>query len=92
MEQFYEQLWVKKQAPAEALRQAQLAFLKDPERVLKRARELRAELTKRGVPEADLEARGLGKQALALPEGGDRKGARSPVAWWGAWVLSGVPG
>jgi CHAT domain-containing protein/Tfp pilus assembly protein PilF len=89
MEEFYEQLWAKKQPPAEALRRAQLAVLTGPDRVLRRVRELRAELARRGIPEHALAARGLGKQAVALPRGGQTPAARSPVAWWGAWVLSG---
>ena len=72
----------------EALRQAQLDVLNNPDKVIARAKELRAELVKRGVGEADLEARGFGKQALALPKGGKGK-ARSPAAWWAAFVLTG---
>jgi hypothetical protein len=50
--------------------------------------QLRAELVKRGVSEPALQARGLGKKALALPAGGTG-GRRSPPAWWAAFVLSG---
>jgi CHAT domain-containing protein len=89
MEEFYKRLWGKqKVSKLEALRQAQLFVLANPDAVLKRARELRADLVKRGVGEAELQTRGLGIQALTLPKGGKAK-ARSPVAWWAAFVLSG---
>jgi hypothetical protein len=92
MEQFYKQLWEKKQRPLEALRQAQLFVLKNPDRVRQRARGLRAQLAKRGVSEEALAARGLIKKAVAIsPGGGAPKGEQSPVAWWAPWVLSGVP-
>jgi CHAT domain-containing protein len=89
MEEFYHQLWVKQQAPREALRQAQLTVLRDPERVRKRMAELRRLLVNQGLPETLLASRGLGKRALALPAGPARR--RAPIAWWGAWVLSGLP-
>jgi CHAT domain-containing protein len=89
MEEFYKRLWGKqKLSKLEALRSAQRFLLDNPDAVLKRARELRAELVKRGVGEADLETRGLGIQALTLPKGGKGK-VRSPVAWWAAFVLAG---
>jgi CHAT domain-containing protein len=89
MEEFYKRLWGKqKLSKLEALRSAQRFVLDNPEAVRKRARELRAALVKRGVAEAELETRGLGIQALTLPKGGKGK-SRSPVAWWGAFVLSG---
>jgi CHAT domain-containing protein len=93
MEEFYKRLWGKPDAPAresklEALRQAQLFVLNNPEGVLARAKELRGELVKRGVSEEALAARGLGKQALALPVGGKGQ-ARSYPAWWAAFVLAG---
>jgi CHAT domain-containing protein len=89
MEEFYQRLWGKRQvSKLEALRQAQLFVLANPDAVLERARELRADLVKRGVGEQDLETRGLGIQALTLPKGGKGK-RRSPVAWWAAFVLSG---
>jgi hypothetical protein len=56
--------------------------------VRKRARELRAELVKRGVGEQELEARGLGLKALPLPAGGKAKPRSGPVLW-AAFVLSG---
>jgi CHAT domain-containing protein/tetratricopeptide (TPR) repeat protein len=89
MEEFYKRLWGKQRlSKLEALRQAQLFVLDNPEAVLKRARELRAELVKRGVAEAELETRGLGVKALTLPKGGEGK-VRSPVVWWAAFVLAG---
>jgi CHAT domain-containing protein len=89
MEEFYDQLWVKKKPPLEALRQAQLAVLRDPQRIQKRTAELRQQLKKLGLSESALASRGLGKKAVALV-GGPAKKRRSPVAWWGAWVLSGT--
>jgi CHAT domain-containing protein len=64
MEEFYARLWDKDHPlpPAQALRQAQLAVLRDPGRVFQKYAELRAELVKRGVPEAELQARGFGKE------------------------------
>jgi CHAT domain-containing protein len=89
MEEFYSRLWGKeKLSKLEALRQAQLAVLRAPERVQKRAAVLLADSRKRGVSEDLL--RGVGKKALLLPEG--RKGTtnrRSPEVWWAAFVLSG---
>ena len=90
MDEFYKRLWGKeKVSRLEALRQAQLAILRDPARVRKRAEALLADARKRGVPEKEL--RGVGKQALELPKGGKAGEAakRSPEAWWAAFVLSG---
>jgi CHAT domain-containing protein/Tfp pilus assembly protein PilF len=89
MEEFYEQLWRKKQPPLQALRQAQLAVLKDPSRVRRRAAELRTRLVKRGVSDEVLQARGIlprAGKASAMPA---TRGERSPEAWWAAFVLSG---
>jgi CHAT domain-containing protein len=82
MEEFYSRLWVKERpSRLEALRQAQLAVLRHPERVRKRTEELLAEARKRGA----------GRLALDLPKGGKAAEAplRSPEAWWAAFVLSG---
>jgi CHAT domain-containing protein len=84
MEQFYQQLWDKKQSPLQALRQAQLFVLKHPQSVRQRAAELRELLVKRGISEEALQMRGLGKNALALPAGSSKE-KRSPVAWWAPW-------
>jgi CHAT domain-containing protein/Tfp pilus assembly protein PilF len=91
MEEFYRNLWEKKLPRLEALRQAQLTVLREPKRVLARAREIRTELLKRGVSEAELAARGIGKESVerpALPPEGTSTPA-SPPAWWAAFVLSG---
>jgi CHAT domain-containing protein/Tfp pilus assembly protein PilF len=90
MEHFYRHLWEKKFPPMQALRQAQLVVLKNPEQVEKRARELHKLLLARGVAEEALAARGIGKKAREVPltRGAAR---RSPVGWWAPWVLSGVP-
>jgi CHAT domain-containing protein len=90
MEEFYEQLWVKKKSPLAAMRAAQLAVLKDPDRVRKREKELREPLKDHGVSDAELRERGIQPKARK----GERppaKGERSPVAWWAAFVLSGRP-
>jgi CHAT domain-containing protein len=60
MEEFYRQLWTEKRTPLEALRQAQLAVLRDPGRAERRQKELasakerdpkdRATLPKRSHP------------------------------------------
>jgi CHAT domain-containing protein len=89
MEEFYSRLWGKgRPSRLEALRQAQLAILRHPERVRRRAERLLAEARKRGVSE---EQRGLGRLASDLPEGGKIEEAprRSPEAWWAPFVLSG---
>jgi CHAT domain-containing protein len=90
MEQFYLQLWHKKLTPLQALRQAQLFVLKNPQSVQQRAGELHALLVKHGISEEALQLRGLGKKALALPQGSSKE-KRSPVAWWAPWILSGAP-
>jgi CHAT domain-containing protein len=90
MEQFYQQLWQRKQPPLQALRQAQLFVLKHPEKVEQRARELHKLLLARGVSEEVLASRGIGTKAREVkftPEAA----RRSLVAWWAPWVLSGVP-
>jgi CHAT domain-containing protein len=81
MEQFYTNLWVKKQQKLEALRQAQIAVLNDPGSVTKR----RAELAK---------GRGIGETAAKLPEGGrvvppSPRDTRGDPSLWAAFVLSG---
>jgi tetratricopeptide (TPR) repeat protein len=81
MEEFYANLWQKKLPRLEALRQAQLTVLRDPARVPRRQKELRAELTRRGL-------RGPEEEARPLPEGGPR----GHPALWAAFVLSGDPG
>ncbi|HEV3257849.1 MAG TPA: CHAT domain-containing tetratricopeptide repeat protein, partial [Gemmataceae bacterium] len=92
MEEFYKRLWDKdKPVPAmQALRQAQLEVLRHPERVLKRAEELRTELAKRGLKPGELGRRGFAKVLGKLPEGGRiEERRRSPALWWAAFVCSG---
>jgi CHAT domain-containing protein len=79
MEKFYEGLWRKKLGKLEALRQAQLFVLKNPDAVEKRRKELAAEAEKRGLK--------LDKPR-PLPDGGKVEG-RSHPALWAAFVLSG---
>jgi CHAT domain-containing protein len=90
MDEFYSRLWGKgRPSRLEALRQAQLAILRDPARVRRRTEALLADARKRGVPEEAV--RGPGRLALDLPDGGKVEQAplRSPEAWWAAFVLSG---
>jgi CHAT domain-containing protein len=90
MEEFYANLWGQKLGKLQALRQAQLTVLRNPQLVQKRAKELREILLKRGVTEDELASRELGKKAMDLPGGGKiEPGGRSPVAWWAAFILSG---
>jgi CHAT domain-containing protein/Tfp pilus assembly protein PilF len=89
MERFYANLWQKDLPPAQALRQAQLFVLKNPDSVRQRSRVLLADVRKRGLDVALL--RGVGKKAVALPTVDKPGTPRSPVAWWAPWVLSGAP-
>jgi CHAT domain-containing protein/tetratricopeptide (TPR) repeat protein len=83
MEEFYTNLWKQKLPKLEALRQAQVTVLKEPERVLQRRKQLREELAKQGQKrDLDLGAAG------PLPAG-DGQPRRSPPLWWAAFVLSG---
>jgi CHAT domain-containing protein len=91
MEEFYTRLWGKEKiSRIEALRQAQLAILKNPERVRKRTAVMLADARKRGVAESLLRGP-KGRYASDLPDDGkiDKKPDRSPEAWWAAFVLSG---
>jgi CHAT domain-containing protein len=94
MEEFYANLWTKKMSKLEALRQAQLTVLLHPELVARRAKDLRGELARRGVPDDVLASRGLdwNDEEVARPQGAAEKPAstrRSHPALWAAFVLSG---
>jgi CHAT domain-containing protein len=91
MEEFYHNLWHKRLTRLKALRQAQLAVLRDPGRVEARAEQLQHELAKEGPVVA---LRGGSKKAVSLPAGGhiDERPRRSHPAYWAAFVLSGDPG
>jgi CHAT domain-containing protein len=81
MEEFYANLWTKKQPRLEALRQAQLTVLHHPEKVAQRARQLQALL-----------GRSPGQEAGDLPHGGaiaPGQPRRSHPAYWAAFILSG---
>ncbi|MBY0232337.1 MAG: CHAT domain-containing protein [Gemmataceae bacterium] len=78
MRRFYDALESRKN-PAEALREAQVFVMRNPDKV-----EERAALLSRGLKRGE-SLRGAGRKAEKLP-GGAR---RSPVEWWGAFVLSG---
>jgi CHAT domain-containing protein len=92
MEEFYQQLWRHKRTPLEALRQAQLAVLKDPRRVRRQAQKLRPLLAKLGVNREELAARGFEDDAEVGKLPARLAAQRSPLAWWAAWVVSGRPG
>jgi hypothetical protein len=69
--------------------------LRDLGRVERKARELRAELQKRGVPAEELRLRGFEDSEETPPVQGEPvqgSGRRSPPARWAAFVLSGDPG
>src|SRR5262249_25852126 len=87
MEQFYGHLWnmEKPLSKLEALRQAQLFVLKNPDKVRAGAQEWRAEEAKGGRE---------GRVAADPPDGGKEGPAarRSPPAWWAAFLLSGDTG
>jgi CHAT domain-containing protein/tetratricopeptide (TPR) repeat protein len=91
MEEFYKNLWGKKKMTRlDALRQAQLAILRDPERVHKRSKAILADAKKRGLDEASLTRL---KGRVLLPDSGkiepDRTPRTSREAWWAAFVLCG---
>jgi tetratricopeptide (TPR) repeat protein len=89
MEELYTNLWQKKMPRLQALRQAQLTVLGDPERVEARRRELRTELAKRGIAADVLERRGLAPKAVKVEADAPGGGRRSHPAWWAAFILSG---
>jgi CHAT domain-containing protein len=88
MERFYDQLWRLNRPPLEALRQAQLFVLRNPQQVHDRAAELHRQLKGSKLPQALLAARGIRPRAKAGVASG---AARSPVSWWAPWLLSGAP-
>jgi CHAT domain-containing protein len=91
MERFYKNLWADKPlSRLEALRQAQLFVLKNPEVVRQRARELRQAIVKAGRGNAE-ELRGKGKE-VELSEPRPPGSGLSHPAWWAAFVLSGEIG
>jgi CHAT domain-containing protein len=89
MERFYRNLWADKPLTRlEALRQAQLFVLKNPDAVRERARELRTLIVKAGRGSAD-QLRGKGKEVEIAVEKDRLATQRSHPAWWAAFVLSG---
>jgi CHAT domain-containing protein len=88
MEEFYQNLWVKKQPKLQALRAAQLTVLRNPHLVEKRRKELAVRLAKGGVSQEELDRRGIGKKARELPRRVVKPG-RSPPALWAGFVLCG---
>jgi CHAT domain-containing protein len=92
MERFYANLWADKPLTRlEALRQAQLYVLRNPEAVRQRARELRAEVVKAGRGSVE-ELRGKGKEVELAEPRPPGSGVLSHPAWWAAFVLSGETG
>jgi CHAT domain-containing protein len=79
MENFYRNLWSRHMTKVEALRQAQIAILREPAALETRRKELTKELT--GIRSA---GRGF--------EHGKAVGVdQSPPVFWAAFVLSGDP-
>lgn len=87
MEEFYANLWQKKLPRAEALRQAQLTLLRNPERILQRARELQPRADSSGAGSL-LVPRGIRPEAVE-PAASQATVRQSPPAWWAAFILSG---
>jgi CHAT domain-containing protein len=88
MDRFYGNLWGEKpMSRLEALRQAQLFVLKNPETVRQRTRELREAIVKAGRGTAE-GLRGKGKE-VELSEPRPPGSGLSHPAWWAAFVLSG---
>jgi CHAT domain-containing protein len=83
MDEFYRNLWQKKLPKLEALRQAQLKVLKEPEFVRRRRQEVKAEFAKLGL-KRDLELGGADPPANSVKEA-----PRTDPKLWGAFVLSG---
>jgi CHAT domain-containing protein len=83
MEEFYDRLWKdEKMTKLEALRQAQRWVLRNPDKVVARAKKISEEVT----------ARSLGKVAEAGPALRAGGYGTSPVAWWAGFVLCGDVG
>jgi tetratricopeptide (TPR) repeat protein/tRNA A-37 threonylcarbamoyl transferase component Bud32 len=89
MEELYANLWQKKMPRLQALRQAQLTVLRDPQRVEARRRELRAELSRRGIAEDVLDRRGLSQKAVKVEADAPGRRTRSHPTWWAGFILSG---
>jgi CHAT domain-containing protein len=83
MEEFYQNLWQKRLPKLEALRQAQLTILKQPELVRRRRQELKADFAKLGL-KRDLELEGA-----VTPANSVKEAPRTDPRMWGAFVLSG---
>jgi CHAT domain-containing protein len=83
MEEFYRNLWQKKLPKLEALRQAQLKVLKEPELVRRRRQEITAEFAKLGL-KRDLDLGGPVTPAKPV-----QVAPRTDPKLWGAFVLSG---
>jgi len=92
--EFYKGLWRQDKAlgKLEALRQAQLFVLKNPDRVVERARELQTQLAKRGLGEDGLRAPKRDVVRVLDDGKGRAETRRSPASWWAAFVLSGETG
>jgi CHAT domain-containing protein len=80
MDEFYKNLWMRRLPKVEALRQAQLAVLNDPELM--------------GTRRPQPAQRGIGETPAKLPEGGrvaptNPRRARSDPSLWAAFILSG---
>jgi CHAT domain-containing protein/tetratricopeptide (TPR) repeat protein len=89
MEQFYTNLWHKKQPRLKALQQAQITVLRNPALIDRRRNELKAELAKR-APEAKVGLRGPARVQVVVFDGGKpTEVRRSQPVYWAGFVLSG---
>jgi CHAT domain-containing protein len=79
MENFYRNLWSRHMTKVEALRQAQIAVLRQPASVLARRKELTKEST------------GIRSASRGLEHGKAGTAEQSPPVFWAAFVLSGDP-
>jgi len=73
---FYRNLWIEKQEPVEALRQAQLYLYRHPEQIIVLAKARGVDFTEKDLPKVTAEP-------LV-------KGERSHAGKWAAFILSGV--
>jgi CHAT domain-containing protein/tetratricopeptide (TPR) repeat protein len=87
MEEFYTNLWTKKLPKHEALRQAQIAVLNGPQRLVAEQQRLDAQLADRGLTGRTKPLSIGGATAVT----GAKPPHRTHPAFWAAFVLSGSP-
>jgi CHAT domain-containing protein len=87
MEEFYTNLWIKKLPKLQALRQAQITVLNEPQRIEERRAQLEDELATRALSGRKKQLPGGGKRAGTVTEAK----SRNHPFYWAAFVLSGNP-